>query len=241
MVVHRNGSEEFDLILTQRLSPDIGIRKEQKRDLIPSDTRESYHQIIALDAETKMIANAWMRTGDNATYQAKGWGKSRRIVVVRKDVEKFPKCGGKTLFSHEDDYLRYRYSVYVTNSELSDDLIWVTYKHGAEAENQIKVLKYDYAMEGFCFKEFHATEIAFRWVMMAYNLMSYVRNKIAVSKVKHTLLTLKFRCIAIGAYLVSSGRQKKLMFDVSGSKRDYIEGLFEKIRRIGSLPKIPTA
>jgi len=175
------------------------------------------------------------------TYQSKGWGKSRRIVVVRKDVEKLPNCGGKTLFTHEDDYLRYRYSAYVTTSDLSNELIWVAYKHRAEAENQIKELKYDYAMEGFCFKDIHATEFAFRWVMMAYNLMSYVRNKIAVSKVKHTLSTLKFRCIAIGAYLVSSGRQKKLMLAVSGSKRDYIEGLFEKIRRFGDPLEISTA
>ncbi|MEI7526820.1 MAG: transposase [Mariniphaga sp.] len=282
--------------------------------------RKSHHPIIAFVAETKMIANAWMRTGDSASatefkefldntftmipreqigllrgdsgfsgnnvlndleqrelvyiiampmkaglvdailtprkwvasetqgvdlcsfmYQSKGWGKSRRIVVVRKDVEKLPNCGGKTLFSHEDDYLRYRYSAYVTTSDLSDELVWVTYKHRAEAENQIKELKYDYAMEGFCFKDIHATEFAFRWVMMAYNLMSYVRNKIAVSKVKHTLSTLKFRCIAIGAYLVSSGRQKKLMLAVSGSKRDYIEGLFEKIRRFEPQKELSTA
>ncbi len=282
--------------------------------------RKSHHPIIAFVAETKMIANAWMRTGDSASatefkefldntftlipreqigllrgdsgfsgnnvlndleqrdlvyiiampmkaglvdailtprkwvasetqgvdlcsfmYQSKGWGKSRRIVVVRKDVEKLPNCGGKTLFSHEDDYLRYRYSAYVTTSDLSDELVWVTYKHRAEAENQIKELKYDYAMEGFCFKDIHATEFAFRWVMMAYNLMSYVRNKIAVSKVKHTLSTLKFRCIAIGAYLVSSGRQKKLMLAVSGSKRDYIEGLFEKIRRFEPHKELSTA
>ena len=159
------------------------------------------------------------------------WGKSRRIVGVRKDVEKLPNCGGKTLFGHEDDHLRYRYSAYVTTSDLSYELVWVTYKHRAEAENQIKELKYDFAMEDFCFKDIYATEFAFRWVMMAYNLISYVRNKIAVSKVKHTLSTLKFRCIAIGAYLVSSGRQKKLMLAVAGSKRDYIEGLFEKIKR----------
>lgn len=282
--------------------------------------RKSHHPIIAFVAETKMIANAWMRTGDSASatefkefldntftmipreqigllrgdsgfsgnnvlndleqrqlvyiiampmkaglvdailtprkwvasetqgvdlcsfmYQSKGWGKSRRIVVVRKDVEKLPNCGGKTLFSHEDDYLRYRYSAYVTTSDLSDKLVWVTYKHRAEAENQIKELKYDYAMEGFCFKDIHATEFAFRWVMMAYNLMSYVRNKIAVSKVKHTLSTLKFRCIAIGAYLVSSGRQKKLMLAVSGSKRDYIEGLFEKIRKFDPHMELSTA
>jgi hypothetical protein len=282
--------------------------------------RKSHHPIIAFVAETKMIANAWMRTGDSASstefkefldntftmiprnsiglvrgdsgfsgnnilnnleqreldyiiampmkaglvdaildtrdwvasetegvdlssfnYQSRGWGKDRRVVVVRKDVERLPKCTGKTLFRHEDDYLRYRYSAYVTNSDLSDELIWVTYKHRAEAENQIKELKYDYGMEGFCFNEIHATEFAFRWVMMAYNLMSHVRNSIAVSKVKHTLSTLRFNCIAIGAYLVTSGRQKKLMLAVSGKKRDYIDSLFVKISEFKSAEVISTA
>jgi hypothetical protein len=51
-------------------------------------------------------------------YKCKSWGRSRRIVVVRKDTEKLPNCGGKTLFSHEDDYLRYRYSAFVTTRDL---------------------------------------------------------------------------------------------------------------------------
>lgn len=175
------------------------------------------------------------------SYQSKGWGKSRRIVVVRKDTEKLPNSGGKTLFSQQDDYLRYRYSAFVTTSSLSDELVWIAYKHRAEAENQIKELKYEFGMEGFCFQQIHATEFAFRWVMMAYNLMSYVRNAIAVSKVKHTLSTLKFRCIAIGAYLVSSGRYKKLMLAATGSKRDYIESLFENIRKFQPAGELSTA
>ena len=282
--------------------------------------RKSHHPIIAFVAETKMIANAWMRTGDSTSatefkefldntftmiprgqigllrgdsgfsgnnvltdleqrqlnyiiampmksglvdailtphkwiaskrqgvdlcsfqYKCKSWGRSRRIVVVRKDTEKLPNCGGKTLFSHEDDYLRYRFSAFVTTSDLSDELVWMTYKQRAEAENQIKELKYDYGIEGFCFQDIHATEFAFRWAMMAYNLMSYVRNAIAVSKVKHTLPTLKFRCIAIGAYLVSTGRQKKLMLAVSGSKRDYIDSLFQKIKKYKPQLELSTA
>jgi len=43
-------------------------------------------------------------------------------------------------------------------------------------------------------------EFTFRWVMKAYNLMSYVRNTIANSMVKNTLSTLMFLCIAIGSY-----------------------------------------
>jgi len=176
--------------------------------------RKSHHPIIAFVAETKMIANAWMRTGDSASatefkefldntftmiprsriglvrgdsgfsgnnilndleereldyiiampmkaglvdailhaqnwvasekegvdlcsisYQSKGWGKNRRVVLVRKDVERLPECTGKTLFRQQDDYLRYRYSAYVTNTDLSDELVWVIYKYRAEAEN----------------------------------------------------------------------------------------------------------
>ncbi|MGA3013856.1 MAG: transposase [Bacteroidales bacterium] len=130
---------------------------------------------------------------------------------------------------------------FATTSDLSDELICVIYKHRVEAENQIKELKYEYGMEGFCFKEIHATEFAFRWVMIAYNLMSHVRNSIPVSKVKHTLSTLRFNYIAIGAYLVTSGRQKKLMLAVSGKKRDNIDSLFVKINAFGLAEVISTA
>jgi hypothetical protein len=162
-------------------------------------------------------------------YQAKTWGRPRRVVVVRKDIEKLPNSGGKTLFSTQDDYLKYRYSAFVADTELSDELVWVTYRHRAEAENQIKELKYDYALEGFCLDKMEATEFAFRWVLMAYNFMSFFRNAIAVSSVKHTLSTLKFKCIAIGAYLTTSARQKKLMLAVPTNKRDYIDSLFHQI------------
>jgi len=276
--------------------------------------RKSHHPIMAFLAEPKMVANAWMRTGDSTSstefkefldntftmvgqdriglvrgdsgfsgneilkdlekrhlsyiialpmkaglvsrildankwvasrtegidycsfeYQAKSWGKARRVVVVRKDVEKLPNSGGKTLFSIQDDYLKYRYSAYVADTNLSDELVWVTYKHRAEAENQIKELKYDYALEGFCFNKMEATEFAFRWVLMAYNFMSHFKNAIAVSKVKHTLSTLRFKCIAIGAYLVTSGRQKKLILATSGSKKDYIDSLFHKVDNLNHL------
>ena len=162
-------------------------------------------------------------------YRTKSWGQSRRVVVVRKDVEKLPKSGGKTLFRSEDDYARFRYSAFVTNSKLSSELVWHTYKHRAQAENQIKELKYDYALEGYCFSESRATEFAFRWVTVAYNIMSYFRNTVDVSKVTPTLSTLKFNCIAVGAYLVTSGRQKKLVIAAHQKKRDYMEEIFERL------------
>jgi hypothetical protein len=185
--------------------------------------------------ETLLAQENWLNSDTEGVefcsfqYKAKSWGQFRRIVAVRKDTGILTKCGGRTLFREDDDYFRYKYSAYVTNVECSEELVWLQYKQRANAENQIKELYYDYCMNGFCFEQIHATEFAFRWLMMAYNFMSYVRNEIKVGKVTHTLSTLRYNCIAIGAYLTSSGRTKKLIIAASGKKRDYIDSLFEKL------------
>jgi len=282
--------------------------------------RKSHHPIIAFLAEPKMIANAWIRSGDSASntqfieflkntfemipahrvsllrgdsgfcsnkifnylekseldyivaapmkaglvdrileqnkwlttqtagidicsfeYKAKGWGKKRRVVVVRKDTLLLPKSGGKTLFSQQDDYLRYRYSAFVTTCTYSDEIIWKTYNQRADAENQIKELKYDYNIAGFNFKDMDATEFAFRWITVAYNLMSYIRNTVMVSKVNHRLSTLRFNCIAIGAYLRTSARKTTLVMAVKGKKRSYIESLFQNIAQFKPPEKMSIA
>ena len=163
------------------------------------------------------------------TYRARGWSKARRVVVVRKDSAVLPQCKGKTLFSEQDDYLRYRYKALVTTTTLSDELVWKTYNQRADAENQIKELKYEYNIAGFNFHSEWATEFAFRWVTVAYNLMSYVRNAILVSKVNNRLSTIRYNCIAIAAYLTTNSRRKTLVLSAKGKKRDYLEGLFQRI------------
>jgi len=86
-----------------------------------------------------------------------------------------------------------------------------------------------------------ATEFAFRWITIAYNLMSYIRNTIMVSKVNHRLSTLRFNCIAIGAYLSTSARKTKLVMAVKGKKRDYIESLFLNIAQFKPPEKMSIA
>lgn len=282
--------------------------------------RGSHHPILAFINELKMVANAWMRTGDSASptdfeafltqtleivspekiglvradsgfsgntclsfleskslkyviamrlnagivekilsckawdtvkdgmevstfdYKATGWGQSRRMVVIRKDIRKLPNSGGKaivkpkSLFKEQDDYQNYRYSVMVTNAELSAVNTWTLYKLRAEAENQIKELKYDYHIDGFCLEKMHATEFAFRWIITAYNLMSFFRRDIINKDVTHTLSVLKYKCIAIGAYLSRSGRVTRLKLSAQEKKRDYLDGLFEKIHHCQTIP-----
>ena len=161
------------------------------------------------------------------TFRAKGWKTERRVVVVRKDSEKLPKSGGKTLFPNHDDYLRFRYSAFVTNSQLSGNLVWEIYKHRAEAENQIKELKYDYGIEGFAARNVEATEFAFRLNTVAYNLMSLY--KMMLANTNSSLSNVRYNCIAIGAYLVKSSRKTRLKLAAQNSKRDFVDGLFKKL------------
>ena len=65
-----------------------------------------------------------------------------------------------------------------------------------DAENQIKEFRYEYGMEGCCSEWLAATEHAFRWVMVAYNLMSLLKQRVMGGKSYPSLATIRFKCIA---------------------------------------------
>lgn len=269
--------------------------------------RGSHHPIMAFVAETKMVANAWMRTGDSGastdfkdffnelleiipkeriglvradsgfygndilnqlegnqtnyivsarlnpglsrrvfehrawfpqgdgywtgsfSYQANGWSSPRRIVVVRKDIEEHPKTGGKLLFPEIEEFERFRYSAFVTNMDLSAEMIWHLYNNRADCENRIRELRNDYGIDGFCLDDFYATEAAFRWTMVAHNLMSLFRLQVLNHKHLPSLSTMKFQCIAIGSFLAKSGRKTVLKLSAKDKRRQFLEGIFRKL------------
>jgi hypothetical protein len=49
-----------------------------------------------------------------------------------------PESGGKTLFPEYDQFSDYLYSAFVTDLDLSGELVWEIYRHRAEAETQIR-------------------------------------------------------------------------------------------------------
>lgn len=272
--------------------------------------RGSHHPLIAFVAEAKMVANAWMRTGDSASstdfteffdelltiilpdqiglfradsgfcnetimsrlekenlsyimatrmmgplvrrifehkkwfpmgdgywsasfeYQGKGWSQPRRMVVVRKDTGKHPDTGGKLLFPEIEEFEKYKYTAFVTNVEFSAEMVWQLYNQRADCENRIRELKYDYGIEGFCMDDFFATEAAFRWTMVAHNLMSLFRLQVLNHKHHPVLSTMRFQCIAIGSYLVKSGRKMTLKLSAKQKRRQFLEGLFSKVSNL---------
>jgi len=250
----RTGDSASSTKFNEFLDEVIAVLPKEKIGLIRADSgfsgnailshleSEGLNYIIACRMHSVLASKIfdqrnWQRVASGISccsfsYQANSWKEPRRIVVVRKNINLRPNSGGKTLFPEYDKFARYRYSSFVTNMDLSAELIWNIYKQRADAENQIKELKYDYGMEGFCSETFSATEAAFRWVMVAYNLMSMFKQKIISEKSSPTLATLRFQCIAIGSYIVTRGRRMILKLAVKNKKRDYIDHLFINLDRI---------
>ncbi|SFF12530.1 IS1380 family transposase [Thermophagus xiamenensis] len=156
-------------------------------------------------------------------------GKRRRYIVVRKEVEKRPKSGGKLLF---EDLPGYRYSCYVTNMDLPLDAIWNVYNTRADCENRIKELKQDFGLENFCLKDFWATEASFRFIMVAYNIMSLFRHFALQSHNKATLATLKVYCFALGAWTANHANKKVLKIALNAKRRPWMDGIFAKVESL---------
>ncbi len=167
------------------------------------------------------------------SYRSPAWKTSRRVIAVRKHRGILPKASGKLLLFDQSELPPvYRYSVYVTNMDLPAVQIWNMYKDRGDAENRIKELKYDFAINGFCLKKFWATEAAFRLIMVAYNLMSLFRHSVLQHHSQATLATLKFKCFALGSWITRRSRENILKISISGRKRDWLEGLFSKVDHV---------
>ena len=144
------------------------------------------------------------------SYQADGWEKARRIVMVRQEVEKRPNAAGKQvrqmeLFEEESDFGKYRYSCFVTNLTLPARIVYDSYRGRADSENRIRELKNDFAIDDFVSHNFWATEACGNFIVMAYNFMSLFRNTMINSDKKKFLKTIRYELLSTPAYL---GRTK---------------------------------
>ena len=156
-------------------------------------------------------------------------GKTRRYIIVKKQVEIRPKSGGKMLF---EDLPGYRFSCYVTNLDLPLDQVWNIYNTRADCENRIKELKEDFGLESFCLQDFWGTEASFRFIMVAYNLMSLFRHFALNHHNRATLKTLKSYCFALGAWKVKHANKQVLKISLPVKKRPWMEGIFSQIQNL---------
>jgi hypothetical protein len=197
--------ERIDYIVVARL---MGVLRRQiagLKDWVPLDERTAAAECL---------------------YQAEGWSRPRRIVVLRFPQRERP--NGQWLFNMPG----YTYAVYVTNLRLSPTHIRQLYLGRAESENRIKELLQDFALSGFVSQKFWATEAAFRMALFAYNLMSLFRQSALGASSKHTLSTLRVQCFAIGASLGRAGRKQLLRLGLAPPRRAWFEGLFATVQAL---------
>ena len=163
-------------------------------------------------------------------YQAQDWIKPRRMIVVRQKVAKRPKAVGKqlTLFEENLEINGFRYTCYTTTLRLSAADIWRLYRGRANCENRIKELKYDYGLDKMNQSGFDGTEATLLLMTIAYNFMSLFKQVIINEKVRNRLSTLRFKMLAIPAYIEECGDTFVLKMALQMNRRAWIRKIWDR-------------
>jgi len=91
-------------------------------------------------------------------------------IVIRQNKHIREKAMGKTLNLFPVETEKYRYSVWLTNSDASPYEVWKEARPRSNDENTIKELKESFALGGFSMKNFYAVEAAMNFRILMYNL-----------------------------------------------------------------------
>jgi hypothetical protein len=150
-------------------------------------------------------------------FQAHGWKRKRRVVLIRQRTKARDFIRGRELF----DDPAYAYQAILTNRTEAPEEVWRFYRPHAEIETRIRELKWDYGIDGFAQKRFFATEAAFRLVCVTFNLVSLLQER--TGQKYQTLGTLRTQLLACGAVLGRAGRRTILRLSLGGPWRERFE------------------
>jgi len=131
-----------------------------------------------------------------------GWEVDRRFVAIRERVREGRASIGRKLI----DVPGYTFRVFVTSCSDAPEEIWRDYNRRADMENRIAELKHDLGADGFCLKEFFATEAAFRAVLLLFNLLEEFQ-KVAGLPGYRAPATIRMQVLTCGAILGRAGRR----------------------------------
>jgi hypothetical protein len=76
-------------------------------------------------------------------------------------------------------------------------------------------------------QSFDATQTTLNFIMIAFNLMNLFKQVVVKDKIKPTLKTLRYSCLAIGSYITQSGRDRILKMSLNIKRRSCIRKLWE--------------
>src|SRR5690606_15946905 len=106
---------------------DSGFYSKEILDYLENGSSDPLNYIIAARfyppiKRALAYQQTWLKLDEgikiaDVFYQSPEWAKSRRMVMVRQEIDKRPKAAGKQLrlFENEAIYKNYRYSCFITN------------------------------------------------------------------------------------------------------------------------------
>jgi len=156
----------------------------------------------------------------NFSYQAKSWGRKRRVVakVEWHPGELYPRVG-----------------FIATNLSRPAKRVVAFYNHRGTAEQYIKEGKYAIKWTRLSCSKFRNNEVRLQLHALAYNLANFMRTLALPEEVAHwSLTTLREKLVKIGAKVVRHGRYVTFQLAevaMPGSLFEKILGLIDDLRR----------
>jgi hypothetical protein len=193
----------------RRLRADSGFFD----DKLLSFLEQRHLPYIVVARLTKWVKRAaqrverWTRLDDNFAVgefplKLHGWSAERRFVVIReRERESRDRVGRKLI-----DVPGYTFRIFVTSGAEAPEEIWRDYNRRADMENRIAELKHDLGADGFCLKDFFATEAAFRAVLLLFNLLSEFQRAAGLPGYREPA-TIRTQVLTCGAILGRAGRR----------------------------------
>lgn len=166
------------------------------------------------------------------------WQIARRFVVVRERLREKRESPGRKLI----DVPGYTFRIFVTNCHDAPEQIWRDYNRRADMENRIAELKHDLAADRFCMRQFHATEAAFRAILLLFNLLAEFQRAAGLGGYREPA-TIRTQVLTCGAILGRAGRRMVLFLGQSWGGLSTRIPLLDNILRwqIPTSPKLTPA
>jgi hypothetical protein len=155
-------------------------------------------------------------------YQAPGWKKARRMVVIREEIKEGEKKKKEPKLL---ELKGHTYQVIVTNIEgWTPEEVWRFYNSRANVENMVKEGALGYGLDVAVSHCYGANIAHFYITMLTYNLMNWFKEGVlGQGQVKRMVKWVRQRFFQIAGRLVRHGR--KLILRLSQSypwKREYL-------------------
>lgn len=131
-----------------------------------------------------------------------GWQTERRFVVIREAMREGRESVGRKLI----DVPGYVFHIFVTTCSNPPEEIWRDYNLRSDMENRIAELKHDLGADGFCLKQFFATEAAFRAILLLFNLLAEFQRAAGLPRYREPA-TIRTQVLTCGAILGRAGRR----------------------------------